>query len=371
MNKIGEIEVKERRNNLNIKLIVAIIISLFVGALAMYAAFYFLPIARSQVTNQLEKEVTVTDTGISEAVDKLYDAVVVVESYLNNQEIASGSGFVYKTEGGLAYILTNTHVINNASTIYVIFTDGSRKEVSLVGKDEYSDIAVLSITDEDFSVAVIGDSEVMKLGDTVFTVGAPIDSEYSGTVTRGIVSGKDRMIEVSINTTNDFVMKVIQTDAAVNSGNSGGPLANSNGEVIGITSLKLVSSGVEGMGFAIPIEDALYYAAKIENGEEIVRPFLGVAMIDLTDLNSLYLSGIEIPENIYGVVVAEVVEDSPASKASLLKGDIICKVGDEEVTSVAELRYELYKNAPGDTIEISYVRNEKLNAVSIKLVASE
>lgn len=353
-------------------LIITAIISLLVGALLMYGVFYFLPIARSQITNKLEKEVTVTDEGISDAVDKLYDAVVVVESYANNQQITSGSGFVYRKDSKLAYIVTNTHVIDEADKLYVTFTDGTRKEVTVVGKDKYSDIAVLSI-DQKYvlAVATLGSSEEMRLGDTVFTIGAPIASEYSGTVTRGIISGKDRMVEVSINSTNDFVMKVIQTDAAINSGNSGGPIANVNGEVIGITSLKLVSAGVEGIGFAIPIEDVLVYATKIEKGEEIVRPFLGVSMIDLTDLYNLNLSGIAIPENINGVVIAEVVADSPASKAGFEKGDIICKIGNEEVTTISELRYELYKYKPGDTVELSYVRSEKLNTVNVKLVVSE
>ncbi len=356
----------------NKKSIIIGLISLLVGALLMYGVFYFFPIARSQITNKLEKEVTVTDEGISDAVDKLYDAVVVVESYSGNEQITSGSGFIYKTVGEKAYIVTNTHVIDEADKVYVTFTNGARKEATVVGKDEYSDIAVLSLDKEYIlKVATLGSSEKMKLGDTVFTIGAPIASEYSGTVTRGILSGKDRMVEVSINSTNDFVMKVIQTDAAINSGNSGGPIANINGEVIGITSLKLVSTGVEGIGFAIPIEDVIAYTTKIENGEEIVRPFLGVAMIDLTDLYNLYLNGIAIPENVNGVVIAEVSDSSPAEKAGFQKGDIVYKIGDEEVTSIAEMRYELYKYKPGDTVKISYVRNEKSNTVNVKLVASE
>jgi serine protease Do len=355
----------------NKKSIIIGLISLLVGALLMYGVFYFFPIARSQITNKLEKEVTVTDEGISDAVDKLYDAVVVVESYSGNEQITSGSGFVYKTVGEKAYIVTNTHVIDEADKVYITFTNGTRKEVTVIGKDEYSDIAVLSIDEEYIlKVATLGSSEEMRLGDTVFTIGAPIASEYSGTVTRGILSGKDRMVEVSINSTNDFVMKVIQTDAAINSGNSGGPIANINGEVIGITSLKLVSTGVEGIGFAIPIEDVIAYTTKIENGEEIVRPFLGVAMIDLTDLYNLYLNGIAIPENVNGVVIAEVSDSSPAEKAGFQKGDIVYKIGDEEVTSIAEMRYELYKYKPGDTVKISYVRNEKSNTVNVKLVAS-
>ena len=354
------------------KLIVTIIASLLLGAALMFTALYFFPLSKTKIINKLEKKVTITDTGISESVAKLYDAVVVVESYKNNQKISSGSGFVYKTVGEKAYIVTNTHVIDEADKVYITFTNGTRKEVTVVGKDEYSDIAVLSVDKEYIlKVATLGSSEEMKLGDTVFTIGAPIASEYSGTVTRGILSGKDRMVEVSINSTNDFVMKVIQTDAAINSGNSGGPIANINGEVIGITSLKLVSTGVEGIGFAIPIEDVIAYTTKIENGEEIVRPFLGVAMIDLTDLYNLYLNGIAIPENVNGVVIAKVSDSSPAEKAGFQKGDIVYKIGDEEVTSIAEMRYELYKYKPGDTVKISYVRNEKSNTVNVKLVASE
>jgi len=354
------------------KLIVIIVASLLLGAALMFAALYFFPLNKSQIINKLEKEVTITDEGISEAVSKLYDAVVVVESYKNNQKVSSGSGFVYKKGDTLAYIVTNTHVIDEAEKVYVTFSDGSRKEVSVVGKDAYSDIAVLSIkADYVLAAATLGSSEDAKLGDTVFTIGAPIDSEYYGTVTRGILSGKDRMIEVSIESSNDYVMRVIQTDAALNSGNSGGPIANSNGEVIGVTSMKLVSNGVEGIGFAIPIEDVLSYIDKIEKGETIARPFLGVSLINLSDLYNLYQNSITVPEEATGVVVASVVDGSPAAKAGLQKGDIIYKVGNDEVKSSAELRYYLYKYEPGKTVQMSYIRNNKSNTVKIKLVASE
>lgn len=356
----------------NKKQLIIIITSLLLGAVLMFAILYFFPLNKSNTITKLEKEVTITDEGISEAVDKLYNAVVVVEAYKNNQKVSSGSGFVYKKGDTLAYIVTNTHVIEEADKVYVTFSDGTRKEVSVVGKEAYSDIAVLSLAAKNvLAVAEIGSSEDMKLGDTVFTIGAPIDSEYSGTVTRGVLSGKNRMVEVSVKATNDFVMRVIQTDAAMNSGNSGGPIANANGEVIGITSLKLVSNGVEGIGFAIPIEDALYYIEKIEKGETINRPFLGVSLIDLSDLYNLYQNGLTIPDNIKGVAVAIVASDSPAAKAGLKKGDIIYKVGNNEVISSAELRYYLYKYEPGKTVKISYIRNNKSNTVNIKLVASE
>ena len=226
---------------------------------------------------------------------------------------------------------------------------------------------------EIISVAEIGSSEETKLGDTVFAVGAPLDSAYSWTVTRGILSGKDRMVEVSLsnNNSSDWIMKVMQTDAAINSGNSGGPLANSNGEVIGITSIKLVSSGVEGMGFAIPIEDAVECADKIMSGEETVRPLLGITMIDSNDIYSLYANGFNINNATKGVIVASVQDGSAADKAGIKKGDIITKLDDDEITSIAMLRYSLYKHKVGDTINLTYTRNDKENNVKVTLTASE
>ena len=354
--------------------IICSIIALFIGAAIMYLVFHFFPNATVTNINRSEKEVTVTDTGISEAVNKVYDSVVVVETYNSKREIGSGTGFVYKSEGDKAYILTNNHVIENGDEIYVVFTNGNQIKTTVVGTDEYADIAVLEVSSSDIiSVAEIGKSEDMNLGDTVFAVGAPLDTTYSWTVTRGILSGKDRMIEVSLSNSNtsDWIMKVLQTDAAINSGNSGGPLANSNGEVIGITSLKLVSSGVEGMGFAIPIEDAIDYAEKIISGETTVRPLLGISMLDSNDIYSLYAGGFDINSDTSGVVVASVQEGSSAADGSLEKGDIITKLDDQEVTSIAELRYYLYKYNVGDTVTITYIRNNKEATTKVTLAASE
>lgn len=361
-------------NNQKIVLLVCSIIAIFIGAAGMYLVFHFLPNTTVTNINRSEKEVTVNDKGISDAVDKIYNSVVVVETYKNKQQISSGTGFVYKSENNKAYILTNNHVVAEGDEVYVVFTNNKQVATSIVGKDAYADIAVLEVaSNEVISVAQIGKSDETKLGDTVFAVGAPLDNAYSWTVTRGILSGKDRMVEVSLSNSNssDWIMKVMQTDAAINSGNSGGPLANSNGEVIGITSLKLVSSGVEGMGFAIPIEDALDYANKIVSGEKTVRPLLGISMLDSNDLYSLYANGININSKIKGVVVAEVQDKSAAAKAGLQKGDIITKLGDNDITSIAELRYYLYRHNVGDQVEIKFVRNDKEESVKVKLTASE
>ena len=363
---------KDQNNKL--VLLVCSIIAVFVGAAGMYLISHFFPNTTVTNINRSEKEVTITDAGISEAVDKIYDAVVVVETYKNKQQTSSGTGFVYKNENDKAYILTNNHVVSGGDEIYVVFTNNKQVKTTVVGTDEYADIAVLEVaSSEIISVAGIGSSKNTKLGDTVFAVGAPLDNAYSWTVTRGILSGKDRMVEVSLSnsSSSDWIMNVMQTDAAINSGNSGGPLANSNGEVIGITSLKLVSSGVEGMGFAIPIEDALDYANKIISGEKTVRPLLGISMIDSTDLYSLYMSGLNINSKTQGVVIAEVQEGSAASKAGLQKGDVITKLGEYEITSIAELRYYLYKYNVGDTVEVKYIRGDKEDTAKVTLTASE
>ncbi len=360
----------QEKNN-NIKKYLIIIIAFFLGLGIMYGIIYFFPSTLVKTTTKLEKDVTVTDTGIADAVDKVYDSVVVVNTYIDSKAYSSGTGFVYKKDGNKAYILTNCHVIDKADKVYIQLTNGETVETEIIGSDTFSDIAVLSVdADKIISVAELGKSEDVRLGDTVFAVGAPLADVYSWTVTRGILSGKDRLIKVSGTNNNDIVMSVLQTDAAINSGNSGGPLSNSNGQIIGITSLKLVSSGVEGMGFAIPIEDALDYAEKIEKKEAIVRPYIGINMLDLTTVYQQYYSTIQKLKLTGGVVVADVVDDSPAKKSGLTKGDIIVAIDGEDVSSIAYLRYRLYKHSVGDEIEITFYRNEDKKTAKLKLASN-
>ncbi len=356
------------------KNIILILLTFFLGAGAMYVLVNYSPAAVQTIVNKSEKEVTVTDTGIADAVEKLYDAVVVVGSYKNGILSSSGTGFVYEEDNKYAYILTNSHVIDGATSIKVKFTNDTIEDVELVGNDSYSDIAVLKVAkDKVIKIAEIGTNENLRVGDTVFAIGAPLDNEYSWTVTRGILSGKDRLVDVSVGNTGsaDWVMQVIQTDAAINSGNSGGPLANSNGQVIGVTNMKLVSDGVEGMGFAIPIEDALNYAKQLRENGKIERPFIGISMLDSSDTFNLARYRITLDTSLEGAVVIETQKGSPAADAKLQMGDVITKIENYEVTSVARLKYYLYKYAPGDKVKITYVRNGKTETVTIKLDKSE
>ena len=264
--------------------------------------------------------------------------------------------------------MTNNHVVANSQKVEITTTSGKSYEANVVGTDEYADIAVLTVDLEACSlVATLGESNQSKIGDTIFTVGSPLGIEYMNTVTKGILSGKDRTVEVSYSN-GDSLMEVLQIDAAINPGNSGGPLCNINGEVIGINSLKLVEDEVEGMGFAIPIEYAITIVEQLETGKVAKKPLVGVEMLNVGDAWQLYRNGITVDENIeYGVVLVNVIKDKPASDAGLKKGDVIIEFSGKEVKSTAYFRYLLYKQKVGDTVKIKYFRDGKLKEASIIL----
>lgn len=364
---------KERSsNNVWIKLLVMFCL-IAIGAAGMYGVIKLMP--GTTIVNKLEKEVTVNEQGIADAVEKVYDSVVVVENLKGGELQATGTGFIFKKSDNKYYVMTNYHVINGASSVKIQLTNNKELNVEVLGGDSYSDIAILAFeSKDDYSIAEIGSSTDARVGDTTFAVGAPVDSTtYSWSVTRGIVSGKDRMVKVTTSsqtTSSDYIMKVLQTDAAINSGNSGGPLCNSNGQVIGITNMKLVSnstSNIEGMGFAIPIEDAIDFANKIINGEDITRPTLGVSMLDISSTGLAYYN-ISVPDNVTnGVVIMSVSKNSAAEEGGLKKGDVILEIDNVKVTSSALLKYELYRHNIGDEITLKINRNGFEKTLKIKL----
>ena len=330
----------------------------FLICLCLFGAFYEFYLKNLKVeTIKTIKDVTVTDTGIADAVEKVYDSVVTVKNYSRGQLYSTGSGFVFKTDDKFGYILTNYHVISGGSEVSVVFTNNKEEKVTVVGYDEYSDIAVLSIDKSNIlATAQLGSSESLRIGDTTFAVGTPVDSSvYSWSVTRGILSGKNRMVQVD-----NYVMSVLQTDTAINSGNSGGPLCNANGEVIGITNMKLASSQIEGMGFAIPIDDAVKNAESLISGKKINRPYLGVSIYD----NNNYFS------NDTGVYVESVEHGGAADKAGIKKGDKIIKIEDTEITNTSYFRYQLYKYNIGDKIKITVERDGKEKTFTVTLTSN-
>ena len=286
---------------------------------------------------------------------------------------STGSGFVYKTDDKYGYILTNEHVVSPGEELLITMANDKQVNGEVLGSDKYLDLAVVRIEkDAVIKEAKLGSSSAANVGDTVVTVGSPVGYQYRGTVTKGTLSGKNRMVEVSVVTVNDFVMQVLQIDAAINPGNSGGPLVNIQGEVIGINSLKLVEDQIEGMGFAIPIEIAVKYLPDLERGLEIVRPYIGISMLDTTDTYRLYRNGIVL-NDIYdgGVVVTSITNGSGADKAGLKKGDIITKLNGNKVKNSAYLKYDLFQLEPNDQIEITYIRDGKEHTAKVTLTILE
>ena len=320
-------------------------------------------------------KVVVDESGISEAVEKVYDGVLMIRNYQNNEVASTGTGFVYKIDGDNAYVMTNQHVVDNADKITLITSNDEEIDGEVLGGDSYVDIAIIKIKKYDGIKALqLGNSENAKLGDLVFTIGSPLGYEYRGSVSTGHLAGKDRLVSVSTDSNtsgSDWVMKVLQTDAAINPGNSGGPLMNTNGEVIGVISMKFVQTEVEGMGFAIPIEYINSKIETLEKGEKIEWPLLGVSMINVSDAKNSYRYNYNIPNDVNsGVVVAGIQSGSGAADSDLKEGDIITKLNGEEVQDSAYLRYELYKYSVGDKIEITYIRDGKEHTTKVVLSSS-
>lgn len=364
----------------NTKLALIIIFSFVVGGIIMFALLKWTPLISEVVGTSNGTVITKNETQVYEknslaaSVEKIYDAVVTVQGYQNNQLASTGTGFVYKTDNKYGYLLTNQHVVSECDKINLIMSNDEIVEATVLGGDEYLDLAVLRIDKSKVTmVANLGKSENMNLGDTVFTVGSPMGEDYRGSVTSGILSGKDRMVSVNVSNTasNDWVMRVLQIDASINPGNSGGPLLNANGEVIGVCSMKLVDAEIEGMGFAIPIEYAESHIESLEKGKEIEWPLLGISMANVTDAASLYRNGISVDKNITeGVVVVEISQGTGAAKSDLKSGDVITKLNGNKVKDSAYLRYELYQHQAGDTIEVTYIRDGKEKTTKVTLSKS-
>lgn len=367
---------KKKNKTDSFKIVFLIISSFLIGGITMLALIRFTPLINDIIGSGNSTIITKDETkvyektSLSSSVKKIYDAVVVIQIYTNDTLSGSGTGFIYKVDEKYGYILTNEHVISKSSDIRVVLTTDEEVEAKALGKDEYLDLAVLRIDKKYVKlVANIGSSEEMNLGDTVFTVGSPLGYNYRGSVTSGVLSGKDRMVSIAVTTNNsDWVMRVLQIDASINPGNSGGPLLNVNGEVIGICSMKLVDDNIEGMGFAIPIEYAMSHVDSLEKGKKIKWPLLGINMVNVSDTSSLAKYDIKIDSKITeGVAIVGIVEGTGAANSDLKKGDIIIKLNDTKVPDIAYLRYELYQYQSGDTIEITYLRNGKERKTKIKL----
>ena len=373
------------------QLLLIIIISFFSGVLG---SLTILQLNQKQETNT-QNNTTITQTAVknenstTKAVDKVKDAVVSIITYsansqnslfgygesdtdTNTEQVSSqGSGVIYKKDGEYAYIVTNTHVINGAKKVDVRLADGTKVPGEIVGTDTYSDIAVVKISSEKVSaVAEFGDSSQLTVGETAIAIGSPLGSEYANTVTQGIVSSLNRTVSLKSEDGQAISTKAIQTDTAINPGNSGGPLINIQGQVIGITSSKIATNGgtsVEGLGFAIPSNDAIKIIEQLEKNGKVTRPALGIQMVNLSNLSTTDLQKLKLPDNITSGVAVRSVQPNMPANGHLEKYDVITKVDGNPIASTTELQNALYSHSVGDEMTITYYRNGKEETTTIKL----
>lgn len=274
-------------------------------------------------------------------------------------ESGAGSGVIISQDG---YLITNHHVVNGASQIRVRLNDGAEYEATVVGSDSKTDVAVLKIDATGLSPAIIGDSDNLQVGEFVLAVGNPL-GRLGGTVTDGIISALDRDVTV-----NNESMHLLQMNAAVSPGNSGGGLFNARGELIGIVNAKSADSEAEGLGFAIPINTAIRVAEElINNGYVTGRPAMGVTVINITDAQTAYQYGV----NQAGVYVQSVNEGSPAQRAGLEPGDRFIGIDGEAVGTTSDITGIIGKHEVGDTIEIQVVRGSQILTMSLTLAESQ
>ena len=373
------------------QLLLIILISFFSGVLGTFTT---LQLSQKQnsgttTTTTVSKTAVKNENSTTQAVDKVKDAVVSVITYsansqnslfgstdtdtdTNTEQVSSeGSGVIYKKEGNFAYLVTNTHVISGAKKVDIRLADGTKVPGEIVGSDTYSDIAVVKIAaDKVTTVAEFGDSDQLTVGETAIAIGSPLGSEYANTVTQGIVSSLNRNVSLKSEDGQAISTKAIQTDTAINPGNSGGPLINIQGQVIGITSSKIATNGgtsVEGLGFAIPSNDAINIINQLEKNGKVTRPALGIQMVNLSNLSSSDLQRLNIPSSVTaGVVVRSVITSMPAN-GHLQQYDVITKVDDKAISSTTELQSALYSHSIGDSMTITYYRNGKEETTTIKL----
>ena len=298
------------------------------------------------------------------------------------QTASEGSGVIYKKHDGIAYVVTNNHVVSGSNALEVILSNGRKVSAGLVGTDATTDLAVLKISAKDVhTVAKFGNSNDIRAGQDVLAIGSPMGSEYANTVTKGIISAKKRTLKVSTNgdsdsssdSSNSTTTNVIQTDAAINAGNSGGPLINMAGQVIGINSMKLSSNGegssVEGMGFSIPSNEVVRIINQLVAHGKVVRPTLGVAMINLSNVTTdSQKQVLKLPSSVNtGVVLMKVKSGSDAANAGLKKYDVVTKLDNTKVQGTGDLKSALYKYKIGQTIKLTYYRSGNQHVATVKL----
>lgn len=401
MNGVLLMKFKQQNSNQGRIILIALIAGLVGGGIGAYGVQY-MENRNPEITTGKTTQVQVTDSdvkGKSQATKAFNQTSATVVSVINLQKQTSsgwdwfsnvnkddddnsnltkaseGSGVIYKKANNDAYIVTNNHVVEDSNAVQVLLSNGTKLNASVVGTDKTSDLAVLKIkADKVSKVAAFANSNEVQTGESVLAIGSPLGSQYATSVTEGIISATKREVQSTDEAGNTLgKATVMQTDAAINPGNSGGALINMAGQVIGINSMKLASSGsgteVEGMGFAIPSNIVVNIINQLEKNGKVERPALGIQMVDLSRVSiadqesRLKLS----TDTNSGVVLLKVESNGPAANAGLQKYDVITNADGKEIQNSSDLQGVINAHKVGDTIDVTYYRDGKRKNVEIKL----
>lgn len=341
--------------------------------------------AQDSPTKQGQLQVDVS-TQITDIVDDVSATVVGVTNIQQQadfwsgdeaDEAGTGSGVIYKKDNDYAYIVTNNHVVEQADVVEIIFKDETNLEAEILGTDLFSDLAVLRVDGEQIDKVIeMGTSDSLKVGEPAIAIGNPLGHMFAGSVTQGIISGKQRTIPQDFNQDGraDWQAEVIQTDAAINPGNSGGALINIEGQLIGINSMKINQAIAQGIGFAIPIDTAKPIIEELEETGTVTRPYLGVEIYSLEEIPKIeWENTLHLPESVNGGVYIWSIEPlSPADEAGLRRLDVITSFAGEEVDDVLALRKILYQEKQvGDEVEVIYYRDGEQMKTTVNLGEQE
>ncbi len=372
-----------RRSLFFLSLVAAIIggliVLLFVPAL-IRLGFFSAPAEQQQMLGQFSNTQTTSvkvNSQITQAVNKVRSAVVGVENFgksddpfsTENVKQGTGSGIIFEKSDGKALVVTNYHVIEGNKKVQVVIPLSNNQSKTAVAKvlgfDQLTDLAVLEINSAGVTeVAQFGNSDTLQAGEPAIAIGNPLGPQFSQSVTVGVISSPKRTIDVTETNATD----VIQTDAAINPGNSGGALVNAAGQVVGINSLKIAESGVEGLGFAIPANDARPILEQLIKFGHVPRPYIGVQLYDLQEMLPSAWDTLKLPKSVQeGVLIRGVEPATPASKAGIKSRDVIVALDGKPVANSSELRKHLYTKQIGDTVKITLYRNGKKMDVTVKL----
>ncbi|AXI11021.1 serine protease [Oceanobacillus zhaokaii] len=331
----------------------------------------------------IPRAVTVdVSTQITEMVEEVSPAVVGVTNIQSTTdfweqqesvEAGTGSGVIYKNTDGVAYVVTNHHVIEGADSVEVVLSNDTHIGAEIIGSDLFSDLAVLRMDGAAVEKVIeIGSSANVKVGEPVIAIGNPLGLAFSGSVTQGVISGTERTVPQDYNRDGraDWQAEVIQTDAAINPGNSGGALINISGQLIGINSMKINQEAVEGIGFSIPIDSALPIIEELEATGEVVRPYIGVEIYSLEEVpQAEWKNTLKLPQEVDGGVYVWSVEPlSPADQAGLQRFDVITDLDGNPVKDMIDLRKVLYQDKEiGEEVSVVYYRNGERIETTLQL----